>query len=390
MKKRGLEAIDVRFSDTNGDGTLELVTLASHAIQGKRFFVLSVLDFDDALRPILRFERRTPAPRIDPAHYRPEIAALARGFESCESWSIASWTLRECHHLTFDETWAPRVSAYTVTTREPRSHASQTNAFDFDAREAMRAYSQLPEGAFMPAIQRQARYALIVAPQDDTLPGLTALDTPYLAEFRPNHEPIAYQVRWNDAGLYLSLNLRDADPVVPQACSDPMDIQFHDHVEIWLDLNPALQIQRDAPQSWLADYESAYRAMPFRHDIDADVMAFAVTPNACLVPITPTRQNWRVLPQTQAARTQDGYRVDIFLPAELFNTRLMSQLANALGIGFTARQHDVHADASFSDQATSDWTWPDPFTFGQIWLLPDSASQNPPFPLQWDAWFSGR
>ena len=357
---------------------------------GSKKLVLSVYDFDENHAPILRYEKSQMIDdRNSGSDYVQSIEARKNGFQFCEDWQIASWMVHECHEINMNQTWEPFVLSHEIQTSEPKAHSSQSNYFNFGTLQASRDYDRIPDGPFMPPLHRKAEYSMIFASQDMSLPALPVLLQPtqsssYLNE--NEHAPIMYDIRWNDSGVYLSFELTDMDILDQESCSDQMSVQQADHLELWFDLSPALAIRSDQPQSWMLEYEKNYRNEPYRHSLDADVYGLAVTPDGCVIPMAPTRDHWPVVPQVSTEIRAAGYRVHVFVPASFYGKKAMSEMDRAQGLGFSARQHDIHTTGSYESVATSSWQWPDPFTFGQIWLMPASGTLPPPFPLQWNSW----
>ncbi len=390
LKQRNLQILDYYFVDVNDDETFEIAALSQSRDESARIIQhLSIYDFDDEITPMLRYERSQTAKDNAQTHqYTQHISALEQGMSLCEDWQIASWNIHECHDILFDENWSPQVLKNTIQTSEPKAHSSQSNTFDFQSRLASRTYERLPDGPYMPPLKRSASYAMLFAGRDETLPPMPqTLETNMNAGFADSsgHEPIGYGLAWNAHGLYISLELQDSDLTPAKACSDQLSVQLVDHVELWFDLNPALEIKRDAPLSWQLEYEKNYQNEPYRHSIDDDVYGLAVTSDGCVVPMTPSRHHWHEMPKIEVTPGKNGYHVDVFIPAPFYHTQNMKQFKRALGIGFTARQHDIH-ESGYDSVATSQYQWPDPFTFGQIWLLPGGMYQTPTFPLQWSTW----
>ena len=389
LKQRSLQILDYYFVDVNHDETVEIAALSqSKDESGRVVQFLSIYDFDDDLSPMLRYEKKHAAKdNAQMRQYTQAIQPLEEGMRLCEDWRIASWTIHECNDILFDENWSPVVMRNQVQTAEPKAHSSQSNVFDFRARMASRNYERLPEGPFMPPLRRSVSYAMLFAEYDASLlPEPQSIETSQTAGFSDtNHTPIQYGMRWNAQGLYITLQFKDADKMTSSACHDQLSIQQVDHAEIWFDLNPTLEIKRDSPQSWQIEYEKNYQNEPYRHYIDDDIFGLAVTPDGCVVPMTPSRSHWTDMPQIKAIPQDEGYRIDMFIPSRFYRTSDMKQFKRALGIGFTARQHDIH-ESGFDSVATSEWQWPDPFTFGQIWLLPGGDYHAPTFPMQWETW----
>ena len=391
QKKRRLVLLDYRFADTNGDGTYEVVTLAfAPDAHDRTRFVVSVYDFDENGEPVLRFEKKqkqtTP---YEPGAFSQSIDVPETGFTLCENWRMQTWRIHECHDIRFDDAWNPGVLQHVVETTEISSNATQTNRFDFRYGMAGRSYTRIPDGPFMPALQRQTDYAMLFAPQNNDLPpepvDLPTTQIPALSQ----HEAMRIGTAWNANGLYITMQMTDVDIVGPEACNDQLAIQQYDHAELWFDLNPALDIQAKSPESWQLEYQKAYHNAPYRHDVDADVFGIAITPGRCVVPMTPDRDHWQNMPQVATAPTAAGYKLNVFVPAAFFGVSSMTQLSRAQGLSFTARQHDRHADRPFDATASSAFEWPDPFTFGQIWLTTPDTVYPPPFPMQWDVWLDG-
>ena len=388
QKQRRLKLLDYRFADANGDGKYEVVTLSfAPDAHDRTRFVVGVYSFDQNGEPVLRFEKKQKqtAP-YEPGNFTQTIDTPEKGFTLCENWRMQTWDIRECHDILLDGGWNPNVLLHTVQTQETSAHATQTNRFDFRYKTASRAYSRLPDGPFMPALKRQTDYAMIFASQNPALPMAPAtVKVTQMPEISA-HEPMLAGASWNDNGLYLSLVFSDVDIVEPQSCNDQISVQQYDHAELWFDLNPSLEIQPKFPETWQLEYQKNYHNAPYRHDIDADIFGIAITPNLCVVPITPSREHWHATIQVSATKQASGYQLNIFVPAAFYGVSSMSHLKRAQGLSFTARQHDRHADGQFDHTATSTFEWPDPFTFGQIWLTTPGTAFPPPFPMQWDDW----
>lgn len=390
LKQRNLKLIDYYFVDANDDATFEIAALSESKDESSRIIQhLSIYDFDDDITPMLRYERtQTAKDNAQTQQYSQQISALDQGMTLCEDWQIASWNIHECHDILFDENWQPQVLKNTIRTSEPKAHSSQSNTFDFRSRTASRTYERLPDGPYMPPLRRAVSYAMLFAPRNETLPPMPqTLETAMSAGFSDDsdHAPIRYGLSWNAHGLYLSLDLRDDDVMEPGTCSDQLSVQLTDHAELWFDLNPALEIKRDSPISWLLEYEKNYQNEPYRHSIDDDIYGLAITADGCVVPMTPSRHHWHTMPKIEVTPGKKGYHIDIFIPSSFYRSTDKQPLNRALGIGFTVRQHDIHA-SGFDSVATSQYQWPDPFTFGQIWMLPGEAYRVPTFPLQWSTW----
>ena len=389
MKNRGMKLVDYRFADTNNDGTPEVVTLSEVAANhGNVVLVLGVYDFDADFNPILRYEKMQSVDNAANRTYAQRIESRSPGFSFCESWKIASWSIDECHEIIMDLNWNPGVIMHRVRTSEPKAHSAQSNAFNFETRLASRTYDRLPEGPFMPPLHRDASYHLLFSdPAKDLAPVPARFSNLNPVSMQnDSHLPILFGSRWNEHGLYFSIALSDDDIVADSTCSDQASVQLVDHVEFWFDKSPDLAIQSDNPQSWLLEYRKDYKTEPYRHSLDSDVFGFAVTAGGCLVPMAPTRDSWPVIPQMVYEKGTSGYRIDVFVPAAFFGVSTLKNIDHSLGIGLSDRQHDVHADDSWQSIATSDFQWPDPFTIGQIWLLPSDAAWPPPFPMQWSSW----
>ncbi|MBQ9818232.1 MAG: hypothetical protein IJM59_12320 [Proteobacteria bacterium] len=391
IRERRLKLIDYIFADADGDGKLDIVTLSQKTdAKNRTQLVLGVYSVDEQFNPVLRYEK-SQIVRDDSSQqqYFQRIAADKKaGFTFCEDWKIASWDVVECHDLLFSPSWIPGVQAHSVTTSEAKAHSSQTNRFDFKTKLASRSYERLPDGPFMPALRRQNEYAMIFAPLDETLSASPHPLTPTQSAAFPStdHPPIRYDIRWNSSGIHMSFVLTDEDLEYTSSCSDQISVQQSDHLELWFDLNPSLNIKRDSPQSWMLEYEKEYQNEPYRHSIDSDIFGLAVLPGGCIVPMAPTRNNWHTMPEISVQHHAGGYRVDIYIPSKFYQAENMLQFDRSLGLGFTARQHDIHSDRPYDSLATSEWQWPDPFTFGQIWLLGRESAWPPPFPLQWNTW----
>ena len=388
QKTRRLKLLDYRFADTNGDGTYEVVTLSfAPDAHDRTRFVVSVYDFDENGDPVLRFEKKQKqTAQYEPGAFSQSIDVPETGFTLCENWRMQTWRIHECHDIQFDDVWNPGVLQHVVETTETSSNATQTNRFNFLTGTAGRSYTRIPEGQFMPALQRQASYAMLFAPQNNDLPQ-TPVELP-VAQIpeMTQHEAMRIGTSWNNNGLYITMQLTDVDIAGPESCDGPLAIQQYDHAELWFDLNPGLEIQAKSPETWQLEYQKNYHNAPYRHDVDADVYGIAITPNLCVVPMTPDRDHWHHLPQVTATRMASGYKLNVFVPAAFFGVSSMTQLTRAQGLSFTARQHDRHADSQFDSTATSTFEWPDPFTFGQIWLTTPDTAYPPPFPMQWDVW----
>ena len=388
QKQRRLVLLDYRFADANDDGKYEIVTLSfAPDAHDRTRYVVGVYSFNQNGEPVLRFEKKQKqtAP-YEPGNFTQTIDSPEKGFTLCEHWRMQTWDIHECHDILLDGDWNPNVLLHTVETSESSTHAAQMNRFDFRNGMASRAYSRLPDGPFMPALQRQTEYAMIFASQNQALPMAPAAIKTAQMPAISDHESMRAGASWNDHGLYITLALTDIDIVEPQSCSDQISIQQYDHAEVWFDLNPALEIQPKSPETWQLEYQKNYHNAPYRHDIDADVYGIAITPNLCVVPLTPSREHWHAMPQVTASKLASGYQLNIFIPSSFYGVSSMTQLKRAQGLSFTARQHDRHPDGHFDHTATSSFEWPDPFTFGQIWLTTPATSFPPPFPLQWDTW----
>lgn len=389
LKNRRMKLVDYRFTDVNNDGKSEVVTLSEvPANRGNVILVLSVYDFDDKLNPILRYEKSQSVDNADNRTYVQRIEPRSPGFSFCENWKIASWSVDECHDILMDLNWEPGVIMHQVRTSEPKAHSAQSNVFDFENRLALRTYDRLPDGPFMPPLHRDANYRLLFADSDKELAPVPARisNLSPVSMTHNDHLPILFGSKWNEHGLYFSIVLSDDDMIADSVCSDQISVQLVDHVEIWFDKSPDLAIQSDNPQSWLLEYKKDYKNEPYRHSLDNDVFGLAVTANGCLVPMAPTRNGWPVIPQMVYEKIASGYRIDVFVPAAFFGVSSLKKIDHSLGIGMSVRQHDIHADDSWQSIATSDFQWPDPFTIGQIWLLPTDAVWPPPFPMQWSTW----
>lgn len=410
------------FHDVNDDGAYEAIVLAQTERRGTLRQSLAIYSFDDDLAPILRFEHHQNIASTV-ANYTRTVgdSPANRGFAFCEDWRIASWQFHECHDLFFDAQWRARVQAYEITTREPQAHAAQYNRFDFEQMTATRTYSHLPDGSFLPARAQSADYEMVFAPYDETKS--IALSPNRSAKYGTKSTPLSYAVSWNDDALNIAIDAHDDDvfgsingiqnniqsnhqgvkqyskPTLramiddmahdvarsqSPMCRETMALQTIDHVEVWLDLAPALQIDRNAPQTWQAEYEKSYNQSPYRHEIDADVYAFAITANGCIVPIHPMRDYWRGLPIAHVKPTPSGYVVDVQIPASFLGAQSMQKIAGPQGIGMSLIQHDIHENGDFESSKTSQWQWADPFTFGQLWLLRTTSTKSPTFPFEWN------
>ena len=395
LKERQLELMEYRFTDTNADGSQEIVSLSSME-DGKhqRYLVVNVYDFDDNLAPILRYEKKQLIPgkektkrtSVSKQQYRQHIEAADPGFSLCEDWSIASWNIHECHLIQFDRAWMPRVMRHDIETSEPQAHSSQTNSFQFSNQLASRSYRRLPEGSFMPALSRDSQFVMVFVPLNENLEAApTRLEYQQSSSFS-EHVPFQFASAWNSEGLYLSFDFTDETRIEPASCTETVAVQQVDHAEFWFDLNPSLKIDRNNPESWMLEYEKDYQNEPYRHHIDNDIFGLAITSNGCIIPMTPTREQWLVMPEVNYETTEYGYRLDVYIPADFYGVEDLKLLNRSLGLGFTARQHDVDNEYRFSETATSEFKWPDPFTFGEIWLKPEGAAYPPHYPLQWSDW----
>ena len=385
-KKRRLVLLDYRFTDTNGDGSLEAVTLSlTPDAHDRTRFVVGVYEFEEDGEPVLRFEKKQQqtAP-YDPRSFSQSIDTRPDGFALCERWRMQSWDIRECHDLRLDREWNPQVLYHRVDTVEQTSGASQSTWYRFRDNTAGRAYSRLPDGAYLPALRRETSYAMLFASFDDDLPETPVSVATGAVPAFSQHEPLRVGARWSGHGLYLSVDAIDLDVFDPESCTSEIAVQKHDHAELWLDLNPALETRMQAPEAWQIEYQKSYHNEPYRHDADNGVFGIAVTPNGCIVPMTP-RDNWPAQIQAVATRRASGYHLDFYVPASFFGVTSMHTLHRGQGLSLTIRQHDRHED-SFDDAATSTFEWPDPFTFGQIWLTTPDTPFPPPFPMQWDTW----
>ena len=395
LKERQLELMEYRFTDTNADGSEEIVSLSSME-DGKHqnYLVVNVYDFDDNLAPILRYEKKQLIPgkgktkhnQAAKQLYRQHIEAAAPGFSLCEDWSIASWSIHECHLIQFDRAWMPRVMRHDIETAEPQAHSSQTNSFQFSNQLASRSYRRLPEGTFMPALSRDSQYVMVFAPMNETLDAAPSrLEYQQTSAFS-EHTPFQFASAWNSEGVYFSFDFTDDTRIEPASCTETVAVQQVDHAELWFDLNPALQIDRNNPESWMLEYEKDYQTEPYRHHIDSDIFGMAITSNGCIIPMTPNREQWTVMPEVNYETTEYGYRLDVYIPAKFYGVDDLTHLTRSPGLGFTARQHDLDGEYRFSETATSEFKWPDPFTFGEIWLKPEGAAYPPHYPLQWSDW----
>jgi len=385
---------DFIFSDANADGKLEVVAQVRGKLKDEKPF-LSVLVFtvSDDGKLNLRYEYRQEQAE---GRLSQRLLPLARGMGICESWDVATWVVHECNDVLLDGAWNAYTLRQTIETRESNTHTAQAQHFDFQTRRVQRTYRRLPVGTFMPALQRQSDSAMLFGTYAPNAGAYPASPPPDVVQFLVNdtpkeasdYHPIHLAARWNKDGLELSFWLEDFTPTPAASCSESMAVQRLDHVEVWFDLNPSPSIQRNAPESWQLEYEKAYQVNPYRHDIDADIFGLAITANGCLVYMTPSRQHWRAVPAYQVSPTPYGYHIQLFLSSAFFGVSDMTKLPRTHGIGFSAVQHDVHdADAvTFNTYATSAWRWPDPFSFGQLWLLPDGAKALPRFPVRWETW----
>lgn len=380
---RKMRLLDYKFSDVNGDGALEVSAISEFRDKSGVLRLFSVYEFDSSAHPMLRYEKRQTLD--DAGRYSQTLAGLELGIGYCEDWQISSWQIHECHDIVFDRAWQPWVSRHEIRTADSGGASSQRNVFDFRNRRASRSYARLPDGPFMPALSRYAGYDMIFAPHDAELSQASSLRVSQ-ATSSGAHEPVAYAVSWNSKGVYYAFEFRDGDLRTPEACSDQLSVQKVDHAEFWFDLEPSLEINRDAPQSWQLEYEKDYGSEPYRHSLDSSIFGVAVTADGCVVPMSPARNYWPAQPKITASGQPGGYRIEMFMPAEFFGVSDMKQLDRSIGLSFTALQHDVHGDMSWETVSTSDWRWPDPFTFAQIWLLPQARAPIPPFPLQWRSW----
>ena len=383
VHERRMRLVAHRFADVDGDGALEAAVISEYRQGGEVLRILSVYAFDEQARPKLRYEKKQAIGAS--GQYVQTLEPRDQGFGYCEDWEIASWLLHECHDIVFDRSWQPWVSRHEIRTTDPQASSMQRNVFDFRHRRASRSYKRLPEGPYMPPLSRHAGYDMILAPHDAGLSQAASLRVSQETASGA-HPPVAYAVSWNRKGVFYAFEFRDEDIRESGGCSDQLSVQKVDHAEFWFDLDASLEIRRDSPQSWLLEYEKNYHSEPYRHSLDESVFGISVTPDGCVVPMNPARDYWTVQPQVTVSRLGGGYRVDMFMPAEFFGVSDMNQLDRSIGLSFTALQHDVHGEVSWDTVSTSDWQWPDPFTFSQIWLLPHDGPAMPPFPLQWRAW----
>lgn len=381
---RKMRLVDYRFSDVNGDGMPEVTVITEvEGDNGVALRSLGVYAFDEYFEPHLRYERQLSAGAAE--RYEQSLAPRDIGIGFCEDWRVTTWEIHECHDIVFDRVWRPWVSRHEIRTSEAEVASSQGTVFDFMHRRASRSYERLPDGPFMPPLRRHAGYDMILAPYDGSIAEPSALRVSRTTAGGA-HAPVAYAVSWNRKGVYYAFEFRDDDIRVPEACGDMIAIQKVDHAEFWFDLEPSLEVSRDAPQSWQLEYEQNYRSEPYRHSLDQAVFGMAVTADGCVVPMSPTRDYWPVHPKVTVLAQNGGYRVEMFMPSEFYGVSDMHALDRSVGLSFTALQHDVHSDRSWDTVSTSDWQWPDPFTFAQIWLLPEGGTSIPPFPLQWRTW----
>lgn len=383
IKTRRQNLLQYRFVDVNDDGILEAAVLSQNQLQNRLRQTLSIYSFDQTGRLSLRFEHHQNISQAA-TNYEKNIEIDNSILKICENWAIASWNFKECQKIVFDADWNARVAFYELQTREPLANASQSIAFDFAALRAKRAYSHLPQGAFMPAIRRDAQFDMIFATRNPSLPPEISQNT----SFGDHNIPLQFSASWNDQSVHLSIHAADDDidktTDDDASCNDTLSIQTMDHIELWFDLDPALSIDRNTPQTWQFDYENTYRQMPFRHDIDAAIFALAITPSGCIVPIHPIRDYWRNLPSASVSSSPNGYRIDIDIDAGFFDVDSLQKIAGPQGFGLTIRQHDRHQNGDFDNAQSSQFQWPDPFTFGQIWLLNRNRFELPLFPLEWN------
>lgn len=238
----------------------------------------------------------------------------------------------------------------------------------------------------MPALSRNTQYVMVFAPINETADrGPARLEYEQFSAFS-DHTPFRFGAAWNSGGIYFSFDFTDENLIAPTSCTESIAIQQVDHAELWFDLNPSLKIDRNNPDSWMLEYEKDYQNEPYRHHLDSDVFGLAITPNGCIVPMSPTRDQWPVMPEVNYESTDYGYRLDVYIPAKFYGVEDISQMNRSLGLGFTARQHDFDGEYRYSETSTSEFRWPDPFTFGELWLKPSSAAYPPHYPLQWNDW----
>lgn len=414
LHSRKLELLDYRFSDVNDDDDVELITQSKGQTGQKETWIVGVYSISADSSVKLRYEyaqnTTTDKQTNGQRHYMQAIQGLTRGFSLCEAWQADTWIIHECNDIVLGDTWQAYVLKQRIENREQSSLTSQMTVFDFANRKAERSYTRIPTGPFMPSIKRQNAFAMIYAFFDDSQQKtktdhaqqlVTAIPTKNLADFTlraqyivHNHAangtippPITVQAQYNDLQLKLKIWVQDESIVTLPQCGDDAAIQQADHVALWFDLNPDPSIQNNT-ESWMLEFQKAYRINPFRHELDEGIVGIAVTSNNCVVPLTqhPKRH---AQPQIVAEATPNGYRVDVVIPAAFLGVDRLSELDRPQGINFSAIQHDTNAERDrFFTQATSQWQWPDPFSFGQIWLLPQKPSLLPKYPLDMKTWLS--
>lgn len=324
----------------------------------------------------------------------------------CEQWRMGTWLNQECSTVRWDQNWDIRLVRQQSRTVWENIPSERTTTFDFLAQKAARSYIHIPKGCQLPLKRRAAQYDMVLSRWTDKNPTVNGI--PDENEWCGDNSEILngqnacfdkkrrIQVRslWNASGLWFGIWVKDETPIsLQQACHPEADIQKADHVAVWLDLSDRLVMDDIPKEDWEEHYQQVYDENPYRHGLDDKMFGIAATfgENACVLGLHPDLNNWNVKPEIQTTDIPgEGHFVEIYFSASMFGKTDLRQYDGRInGIGFSVVYHDMAAWNSLDDMhdyATSDWQWADPFSMGQLWMLPPDTPSLPPYPLQWDKW----
>lgn len=343
----------------------------------------------------------------------------------CESWSVGAWRNESCSLIEWNKSWVAHVlEDFTRVTNQ--AQLSQTEQYyHFGDRLAQRSYTRIPKSAQLPIVQRRTSYDVVLSHWSETnfqhaetvaWNESSAMETVFSvrdnagdirqtpqigAHTTLSHGVIKVQSQWNSHGLWLGIWIRDLTPSPQPGSCEQADTQESntlgttDHLALWFDLNPSLHTTSTPAESWEEAYVKGYDENPIRHEMDPNVYAIAVQANGCVTRMHPdTANSWSGIPQFITSPIVGGFFVQAFVPTSFFKlSDLRAWNKHAQGIGFSAVYHDSLDSENaliFRDLATSEWRWGDPYSFGELILLPAQAESLPEFPLQWDKWLKAK
>jgi hypothetical protein len=336
----------------------------------------------------------------------------------CEAWRVQGWRNETCTIIEYSAQWKARVIEEGNAQTEEPLRAQKTSYYNFELRDARRAYLCVPQLPSMPLQQRQTRYSFIYSEWQDELEALPApvawdeskaLALKYkIASSTPrdwfgatddklfSQSKVSVQSRWNTRGISLGIWIHDKDIALTHSyCGDDSELSAYDHIAIWFDLNPSYHRDTKTTEDWELKYAAAYAENPYRHEMDPEIFALAVLPNACAVYLHPAQEeHWYAKPEIKSSKTHTGYFIEVFFPAAFFRKQILQKQKHfTQNLGLSVIYHDlVQSDEEliFQNLANSEWKWGDPYSFGELLLLPPASDEKPLFPLQWDKWLSGQ